>query len=108
MDQSSSLDKICRDELGLGFISSVQLQNGVKRYIEAWNLFAVPGQRFSELSDATVKAYAGRYLDQGWNRDERVEKGAERGMKVAPGKHLWLPINGFKRSKYKYPKDTEL
>ena len=108
MDQSTAVHKICRDELGLDAGSSLQLQSGVSRYIEAWNLFAVPGQRFDELNDATIAEYTERYLDQGWNRNERVEKGAEKGSKVAPGKQLWPPTTGSKRSKYEYSKDTKL
>jgi len=108
MNQSSLLEKVCRDELGLGSISSDQLQSGVKKYIEAWDVFAVPGEQFSELNDATVRDYAERYLDQGWNRDERVEKGTERGMKVAAGKHLWPRISGSKRLRYEYPKNADM
>lgn len=106
MDQCSALTKVCKDDLGLGTVSSGQLQSGIKRWIDAWNLFAVPGERFNELSDATVKEYAGRYLDQGWDRDERVIKGAEKGAKVPPGKHLWVTAYGSKPSKYEYPKDA--
>lgn len=108
MPRSSLLEKVCRDELSLSSASSDQLQRGVRKYIEAWDIFAIPGEQFSELNDATVRDYAERYLDQGWNRDERVEKGTEMGMKVAPGKHLWPHNCGFKRLRYEYPKDAEM
>ncbi len=108
MDRPSLLEKVCRDELGLGSVSSDQLQSGVKKYIEAWDVFAIPGEQFNELNDATVRDYAERYLDQGWNRDERVEKGTERGMKVAPGKHLWPRNSGSKRLRYEYRKDADM
>lgn len=104
--QFKVLDKICRDELGLGPGPAMQLQNGVKKYIEAWNMFAVPGQRFNELNDREVNDYAERYLDQGWNRNETIEKGAE--IRVAPGKHLFQPTTGSTRSTYKYTKDAKL
>ena len=108
MNRSSFLEKICRDELSLSSASSDLLQSGVKKYIEAWDVFAIPGEQFSELNDATVRDYAERYLDQGWNRDERVEKGTERGMKVAPGKRLWPRNSGSKRLRYEYPKDADM
>lgn len=108
MDRSNSLEKICRDELGLSSAGSDQLQTGVKKYIEAWDVFAMPGEQFSELNDATVSDFVERYLDQGWNRDERVEKGTERGMKVAPGKRLWPRNGGSKRLRYEYPKDANM
>lgn len=107
LSRPSVIEQICREELALGSASSDQLQNGVKRYIEAWDVFAVPGEKFNELDDATVRDYAERYLDQGWNRDERVEKETQTGMKVAARKHLWPPLSGpSKCRRYEYPKDA--
>ena len=108
MDQSSVLNKICRDELGLDQRRSAQLQSNVKSYIEAWNRFAVPGQRFNELSDAEVKEFPERYLDQGWNRNERVGNESQRGMKVEPGKLLWPSFTGLNPPKYVYSEDAQM
>lgn len=107
MDLSANLRPI-RRELGLPSSISTQLQSDIKKYIGQWNRLAPPGGMFHELSEVESDEHCSRYLDNGWDRKERLEKGGGKDIIVPPGRIFWQsPFMGQKRPKHQYPQDSK-
>ena len=107
MDIPATL-KTIRQELGLPSSTSTQLQSDIQNYIEQWNRLAPPGGMFHELNEVESDEHYSRYLDNGWDRKERLEKGAGKDIKVPPGRLYWeFPFMGQKPTKYQYPRDSK-
>ena len=117
MDEAVEMDSICR-EIGLNSPASRQLQSGIKKYIEKWNRFADPDEMFDRFSDSDFEEHCSRYLDNGWDRNERVGKGTRKGKGkgkgpstgaiVPPGRVFWERSMGQKHTKYEYPRDRDM
>ena len=105
MDLFAEVNSIGR-ELGLSSAFITQLQSDIKQYIEQWNKFSPPGEVFHKLNDSESEEHASRYLQDGWHRTERLEKGVGKDVIVPPGRFYWeSSVPGRKRPKYEYSYD---
>lgn len=107
MEKFTKANAIAR-ELGLNAHASKQLKSDIKEYIERWNRFSPSGQTFHELNDSDMKHHCGIYLDKGWNKDERLNKGEAKASIILPGKHywkIWTRETGTKQPKYEWGRD---
>ena len=97
-------------ELGLNAYASKQLKSDINGYIERWNRFSPLGQTFHELNDSDLLHHCSMYLDKGWNKDERLEKGEAKASIISPGRQYWKSWpreTGAKRPKYEWGRNAK-
>lgn len=109
MENFTKANAIAR-ALGLNAHDSKQLKSDIKEYIERWNRFSPLGQTFHELNDSDLKHHCSIYLDKGWNKDERLDKGEAKASIILPGRHYWKSWTGDmggKHPKYEWGRDAK-